>query len=512
MSATTHRPSIDRESCPRLRRWAGTWPAALVGLALLVGCYFLGRAGHDGPRRFWLSYTHNFAYFLSLGLGALFFVLLHHLTRAGWSVVVRRVAELLAMSLPMLAIAFIPIAANVLGGSGTIYRWARPLPKQGEAHAAGRFGLGIADFGFGDEDVSTGLKESKTAGGGTGGTEGTGGTGDAGVRHVLVADSPADVDAVASPEPHADGRAPSGQGDAQGAGPEDAHGAGDHGGLDALTLSKRPYLNGPFFVIRWGVYFAIWIGLAVYFYRRSVRQDTTGDPAATLSMQTLSAPGMLAFALAVTFASFDLLMSLDAHWFSTIFGVYFFSGAAIGFFALISLVLVLAQRRGLDLPVNAEHYHDLGKLLFAFVFFWGYIAFSQYMLIWYGNLPEETGWFVRRGCASGMANAWSPVIVIILIGQFIVPFVGLLSRHVKRRPGGLAFWAAWLLVMHWIDLYWLVMPELTGERLPLGVIELGTLAGLGLLFFAGLARFAAGVCLVPVGDPRLSESLAHHNV
>ena len=162
-------------------------------------------------------------------------------------------------------------------------------------------------------------------------------------------------------------------------------------------MLKRPYLNQPFFFIRWVIYFVSWIGLSLYFWRRSLDQDATGNDTITLRLQKLSAPAIIIFAITLTFAAFDLLMSLDPHWFSTIYGVYYFSGSFVGFLAVLILALMAFQNQGLlTRSITVEHYHDLGKLLFGFVFFWGYIAFSQYMLIWYGNIPEETGWLFRR--------------------------------------------------------------------------------------------------------------------
>jgi len=291
------------------------------------------------------------------------------------------------------------------------------------------------------------------------------------------------------------------------------HPSEEHGrGLDSLTLEKRLYLNVPFFLIRWIVYFALWGGLAVFYYRLSVAQDEHGNPLATLHLQAVSGIAAVLFGLSLTFAAFDLIMSLDAHWFSTIFGVYVFSGAIVGFLALLILILMGLQRCGLlTHSVRVDHYHDLGKLLFGFVFFWGYIAFSQYLLIWYGNIPEETSWLIRRGMAVQDPNAWSWIILLLLFGHFLLPFAGLLSRYVKRHRAGLAFWAGWILVLHWIDVYWLVMPELTTSYRPL-LVELACLIGLGSLFAAALARRAVGPSLVPIKDPRLSESLSFHNV
>lgn len=414
----------------------------LVGAIALAAGFGASFMAADGLRRFGLAYVTSFAFLLSLSLGGLFFVMLQHLTLSGWSVAIRRPAEILAGNLPVLAVLFVPVLIMVWAGTGEPYPWACSQAGGGSAHAGA----------------------SAVAHAASSGSSG-----------AAAHDSPAPA-------------------------------------LDELALHKRPYLNAVLFTARWVVYFAVWIGLAAFFWRNSIRQDESGDRGLTRRMQRVSAPGMVAFGFTVTFAAFDLLMSLDPHWFSTIFGVYFYAGSAVGFFATIILMLMWLQRAGLlARSVTVEHYHDLGKLLFGFVFFWGYIAFSQYMLIWYASLPETTGWFARRGLAAGHPNAWTVIAVLLLFGHFLLPFAGLLSRHVKRHRAGLALWAAWLLVMHWLDLYWLVMPELTPAGLPLGPVELGCLIGLGALYLAGLARRAGGCSLVPVRDPRLPESLAFQN-
>ena len=175
---------------------------------------------------------------------------------------------------------------------------------------------------------------------------------------------------------------------------------------------KAPYFNPVFFAARSAGYFLVWWLLARYFLLRSVEQDRSGDARLTLRMERLSGPALLLFFVTVTFASFDWLMSLDPWWSSTIFGVYYFSGAVVGFLAAVILLALLLQSAGrLTASVTVEHYHDLGKLLFAFVIFWGYIAFSQYLLIWYGNIPEETSWYLVR-----QTGGWAAVSLLAVVG------------------------------------------------------------------------------------------------
>ena len=247
--------------------------------------------------------------------------------------------------------------------------------------------------------------------------------------------------------------------------------------------------------------------MARFFLLRSTEQDASADPALTQRMERFSPAALVLFAFTVTFASFDWLMSLEPAWFSTIFGVYYFSGATVGFLAAIILLAMLLQATGrLTSSITVEHYHDLAKLLFALVVFWGYIAFSQYMLIWYANIPEETSWYLVR-----QSGSWKWVSVVLLFGHLLIPFFGLLPREAKRRKAILGFWAGWLLVAHWLDLYWLVVPSLEAAGLRLGLIDAGCLVGIGGVYFAGVLWTAGTRPLVPLGDPRLEESLAFEN-
>ena len=201
-------------------------------------------------------------------------------------------------------------------------------------------------------------------------------------------------------------------------------------------------------------------------------------------------------------------MSLQPEWYSTIFGVYIFTGAFVGFFALAILALRLLQASGrLRLAVSLEHYHDLGKLMFGFVVFWAYIGFSQYMLIWYADVPEETIFFLVR-----QENGWQWVSMALLFGHFVVPFLALISRHPKRRPTVLAVIAAWVLVVHWLDIYWLVMPVLSPQAVSLSLLDLALLPGMGGLLLASVAFALRRHALLPIKDPRLAESLAFENV
>ncbi len=230
---------------------------------------------------------------------------------------------------------------------------------------------------------------------------------------------------------------------------------------DDLAADKLMYLNGGWFALRALVYFLVWGGAGYFYFSKSREQDETGSGEISLKLQKYAGPAIMLFALSLNFAAFDWIMSLDAKWFSTMFGVYMFAGSMMSFFAFMIVSFTFLQKNGrVQKYVNVEHFHDMGKFLFGFVFFWSYITFSQFLLIWYGNIPEETQWFDRR-----MQGGWEWVGLLIIIGHFALPMLCLLSRHVRRNRTVMCSWAIFLLFMHWVDITFMVMPE-TGNPGP----------------------------------------------
>lgn len=277
---------------------------------------------------------------------------------------------------------------------------------------------------------------------------------------------------------------------------------------DHLLHHKAPYLNPTFFAIRFVIYFGFWTLLARFFFKRSVDQDSSGKAELVSSMRKIAGPGMIVLALTLTFCAFDLLMSLEARWYSTIFGVYYFASCVLAIHASYVLAANWLQSKGrLAKSVTVEHYHDVGKMMFAFTVFWAYVGFSQFMLIWYANVPEETAWYKER-----FFGGWGTLSWVLLFGHFVIPFFGLLSRHVKRHRKALIFWAVWVLAMVYADMYWLVMPNLDPEGPPFGLIDVANVLGMAGLFIAGAANRARSVNLLPTKDPRLQKSLAFENI
>ncbi|MFN0136192.1 MAG: quinol:cytochrome C oxidoreductase [Phycisphaerae bacterium] len=409
----------------------------LAKLALSIGGVGLIAAAVMGifdGEAFFRGYIMNFAFVMSIALGALFFVVLQHLTRAGWSVTVRRLPEHMVAAFPIMFVLFLPILVMMWLG------W-----------------LGMSD---------------------------------AMVRTYPWLDHQA-IDA----------------------------GAHTDSAMHTLHI-KRPYLNMGFFTIRILLYFGLWIWIAIYFRGGSLEQDRTGDASITTRMQGRAAPCMLAFALTTTFFAFDILMSLNPLWFSTIFGVYYFAGTAVCFFSVLTIAFMLLQGSGrLTQAITVEHFHDLGKLIFAFTVFWAYIGFSQYMLIWYANLPEETHFYVPR-----QQGIWLWLMFILLFGHFVVPFFAIISRNVKRQPQLLFAAAVWMVLMHWLDMAFLVLPHTESVSATTHVLVASSLTatqviqsvlclvGIGGVFIWAVLSRIGDESLVPLRDPRLSEALAFENV
>ncbi len=270
---------------------------------------------------------------------------------------------------------------------------------------------------------------------------------------------------------------------------------------------QRLWLRWPFFLGRAALFMAVWAGFAVAIVRTSRRQDRDGNVSLTRRNVRLSVTFLVAFAVTFWLASFDWIMSLEPAWASTIFGIYNFAGMFSGGIALLILLVLWLRRSGpLRDFVHEEHLHDLGKLLFAFSTFWMYIWFSQYMLIWYANISEETAYYVVR-----LRNAWAPLFLLNMLLNWAVPFAALLARKPKRNPRALGRVAAVVLAGRVLDVYLMIAPPLHGARPLAGVWEVGALAGAAAVLVLAFYRGIRGAAPVPLNDPYLEESLHYHN-
>lgn len=366
-----------------------------------VACAY-GLAGE--PRNFLGSYLVSYVFFLSIGWGAMFFVMVQHLASATWSVTVRRLMETIMITVPAMTLLFVPVAAGI----PTLYEWSHP----------GYFDRHNPNLSF-----------------------------------------------------------------------------------------KAVFFSQPFHMARAVFYFVVWAILAVVLYRNSVAQDNGANLKAYSKTRWWSGPGLVVLCVTASLASVDWVMSLEPHWYSTIFGIYVLSGGGLAFIALLILVcLALRRAEMLRKSITVEHYHDLGSWLFALTVWWAYIAFSQYMLIWYADIPQETSFFKHR-----FEGTWLYVSALLLFGHFALPFVVLMPRAAKRNLKVLGFAAAWILLMHGMDLHWLILPAVRPHRFQIQWLDAATFLAVGsffaLVFWYRLRKHP----MVPVGDPRLVQALAHHS-
>jgi hypothetical protein len=269
---------------------------------------------------------------------------------------------------------------------------------------------------------------------------------------------------------------------------------------------KTPYLNLPFFAVRAVVYFAIWGTLAFLLNRWSLAQDRTADNRYTKNMRLLAGPGMVALIFSVTFASIDWYMSLEPEWFSTIYGFIYVAAWSLSALAfVIAVMAALSREEPMKRIVAPLHFHDLGKLLLALVMLWAYFAFSQFLIIWSGNLPEEIGWYLKR-----IHGGWGATIITIGILHFAAPFLFLLSRSIKRNPRKLVVIAILILVMRMVDLLWMLVPAFPDHKwIWLDVISLLGFGGLWLAFFIWQLGKRS---LIPINDPQFESTLEQMHI
>ncbi|MFZ3231067.1 MAG: molybdopterin oxidoreductase [Pseudobdellovibrio sp.] len=352
------------------------------------------------PERLWASYLTAFFYFASLALGAMFFVALNYVAKAGWSASIRRFAEAMASFIPVMLIS----SFVLILGFKYLYIWADPAK------------------------------------------------------------------------------------------------------LALLSGGKSLYLAPWFVTLRFVIF-----GVGCLVFRQlivgnSIKQDKTGDHELTYKNVAYSVGFIAFFAIFFTMFSFDLLMSLLPTWYSTIFGIYAFAGAIQATMAVLAIMIVwLKNSKWISGYVTEEHQHDIGKFLKGFTVFWAYIAFSQFMLIWYANIPEETEFYIMRSL-----NGWMSVSFALLIFRFIVPFMTLLPRGAKRNDSILVSISILVLVMHYVDIYWLVYPNFFDGVPQFSFWEIGIFIGFAGLFLMTMIKFFTKNNMVAIGDPRMHEALSHH--
>jgi hypothetical protein len=370
---------------------------AAVGGAVLAGIGF----AMSGLDRFYEAYLVAWVYWTGVGLGSLALLMVHHLSGGAWGVVIRRILEAAARTLPAMAVLGLPI----LAGMGHLYHWS----------------------------------------------------------HADVAAS------------------------------------------DPVIRDKALYLNVPFFIARYVFYFAVWSFMTMRLTAWSAEQDRTGDAALASKMGRLSGGGLLVFGLTVTFAVVDWTMSINPHWFSTMWGLLYIVGQGLSALAFAIFMLArLSRERPMDHVVNASHFHDLGKLLFAFIMLWAYLSFSQFIIIYSANTVEEIPHYWVRA-----QNGWQWVGWALVAFHFILPYVLLLSRDVKRDWSRVSRIALWVVGIRLLDYYWHVAPEFH-EGVSIGLLDIGLPIALGGVFVMLFAMQLRGRPLLPLQDAGLAKALTHH--
>ncbi|MEZ4394956.1 MAG: hypothetical protein R3A48_28095 [Polyangiales bacterium] len=447
---------------------ASAWKIfAAVAVAGLGGAFALG-AGDS--KRFAFAYLFGFATFFAIALGGVFFVIVQHLVSAGWSVTVRRGAEFMMLGLPAVVLLFLPV---LLTKTSELYPWVDIVGSHAPAH--------------GEHAAPAHGEHAAPAHGEHGSAEHGGG--------------------------HAEHHAPWVPGQRM------THGQIEHHEHQELIAGKSWYLSMPFFLARLAIYLVAWAWLVRTFFKNSVDQDATKSIAFSQKSARLAPISVSIFALTLTFAAFDWFMALQPEWPSTIFGVWFFSSSVVSSFAALVLISAIFRASGVvGEAINTEHFHDLGKLLFGFNCFWAYISFSQFFLIWYASIPEETVFYhIRWG-----EGPWTPVSLSIIFLHFFAPFLLLISRNTKRFFGQklLYLGAALVLVMHTVEMYWLVLPNYASQMgvsagdphaLSISIVDVLSFLGFGGAFLAAVFFGASKYPLIPVGDPRLHRALHLEN-
>jgi hypothetical protein len=377
----------------RLRR--GALIAGVAGVVLcLLGAFF-------NLTQFFHSYLWAYLFWLGLALGCFGITMLQHVTGGRWGLAIRRLLETGAMTLPLMALLFVPL----IFGLSNIYEWTH------------------------DEVVQN----------------------------------------------------------------------------DPILQHKQPYLNIPFFLVRAALYFVIWIGMALLLNRWSAEQDRTANPNIPRRFRLVSAPGLLIYVLTVTFAVFDWSMSLEPHWYSTIYGaIYIVSQGLTAFAFMIIMAAMLAPRTRLHEVATPTVFNDLGNLLLAFVMLWGYMSFSQFIIIWSGNLPEEVTWYLHRS-----AGGWVWVAVALFVFHFAFPFMMLLPRQNKRRPHILLRLALFVFIFHLVHLFWLVMPAFHQEGFHFHWLDLAAPIAIGGIWLTAYLWLLQRRPLVALKDHRWEEAGAH---
>lgn len=447
MSTTTHDGHAEGARdylIPAKSAWRRAWIYPAAVGALGAGIAAMGY--RDDPTRFPFAYLFGFFVALSLALGNLFFVLVLYVSKASWGITVRRIPELFIRRMAIFAVLAIPLISSI----NVLFPWAG-APTRAITSAEHKEPLaqarGFAEF-----------------------------------EPYAMRDQPvADVHRMEKAEEESE---------------------------TAIIEHRKPYLNRVFFLVRLVGYLAIWTWLAFRYFQWSTDQDKSKDLQITAAAQSFAPAAIMLFGTTLTFFAFDWLLSLDATWYSTMFGVQVFAQCALIQIATLILSLLLLRRSGLlGNAVTVEHFHDVGKLLFGWIVFWSYVTFAQFFLTWYSNIPDEVGWFHKRWDDNN--GTWLTTSLLLVVMHFFVPFWFLMSRNIKRRLTYLGIGAGCMVIMHIVEVYWIVMPNY-GPLAP-SLLDVGCLLALVGIYLAAVLHGIEEYQLVPVGDPRLARAMEFEN-
>jgi hypothetical protein len=449
---------------PAKSAWAGSWRIAAAAGAVGVLAAAYGYFGHVvSPERFAFSALFGLFVPLSLALGSLFFVMVLYVTKAAWGVTIRRIAELFMRPMPIFALLVIPLVLLV----PHMFPW----------------------LGGGHEAEANREK-------------------DASAEHASAEHGPATAQPSPLEEVRGDpSKEPAAMRDLPVPNPKRMEKAQEAEEREVVE-HKAFYLNKQFFLGRLIAYLLIWSWLAQRFFRWSTEQDKTKAIENTAAAQSFAPVGLVLFGVTLTFFAFDWFLSLNPTWYSTMFGVQIFAQVAL--FQMASLVLMAILMRRSKLLGNAvtiEHFHDMGKLLFGWIAFWSYITFAQFFLTWYSNIPDELTFFHERWHDNG--GTWKGISLALVVFHFFIPFWFLMSRNIKRRLPLLATGAVMMIVMHIVEVYWVVLPNY-GPLAP-SWVDLACLIGAFGVYLAAVLRGMEDYSLVAVGDPRLMRALEFEN-
>lgn len=440
----------------------------VIGVVLVV----IGMVTGASMDRFWSNYLHNTLFFLGISVLAVFFLAAHQIAMAGWHVTVKRIPEAVSQFSKYGAILMLVVIAGVWGGYHNLYEhWTNDFIKEKEVSVEA-------------------LKEYEA---------------EHGTEHGHIKDynrtwQDFQYHQVAEPA-HAEEHA-------------DAHheelAANENGMVenpyyDRLIDGKSGYLNKPFWTIRSLLYLILWVYVAITLRKYSLKEDLDGPKLWYQKTRTLAAVFLIIWAVSSSTMTWDWVMALDPHWYSTLFGWYNFISLWIASICTIILILIYLKRQGYLEQLNENHLHDLGKYAFGFSVFWTYLWFSQFMLYWYGNIPEETRWWLDRA-----RTDYKWLFYANLILNFIFPFLTLMRRDAKRNMNVLMIVAGVLILTHWLDFFMMITPATLGDNWGFGVLEIGMFVAYAGLFLFVVFGELAKAALIPEKNPMYRESIDHH--